>query len=290
MLRIGIVGSDNSHALAFAKLANVEKVFGDTVRVVTICGVQAERTQEVATGGNIPSIVGSPEEMLGNIDAAMVVHRHGDLHAANALPFLKKGMPVFVDKPIAIKLDDAKAILAAAKASGSLVTSFSSLRYGPDTVALAEEAAAAGELRLGTITGPCDFGSEYGGPFFYGTHATEICIRLFGEDVTSVSAVGYGDNKIATLKFANGAVATLNLVNKAHYVFHGLVIGKNGYAAREISAHGAYQEVMRLFLEMIRTGKRPLTDEQMLRPIRIVHAIARSVEAGGAEVALNSVQ
>jgi hypothetical protein len=36
MLRIGIVGSDNSHALAYGSLLNVEQAAGDAARAVAI--------------------------------------------------------------------------------------------------------------------------------------------------------------------------------------------------------------------------------------------------------------
>lgn len=290
MIRIGIVGSDNSHALAFSQLANVERAYGDEARVVAICGADPTRTREVADKGQIASIVSTPQDMLEHVDAAMVVYRHGDLHADNALPFLEAGVPTFVDKPFSISLDGARRMLSVASRTGALLTSFSSLRFCPDTIALTQAAAAAGPLRIGTFSGPCDFRSEYGGPFFYGTHTIEIALHLFGEAVRSVSTASHGGNVTATLRFDGGALVTLNLMGEAHYVFHGLVIGESGYAAAPISSTGAYQEGMSRFLEMIRSGSRPLGDAQMLNPIRILHAIVRSVATNGDAVEIAAVE
>ena len=50
MLRIGIVGSDNSHALIYSTMLNVEQVGGDEVRAVAIWGQEAERTREDQLG------------------------------------------------------------------------------------------------------------------------------------------------------------------------------------------------------------------------------------------------
>jgi predicted dehydrogenase len=49
MIRIGIVGSDNSHAIAFSKLCNLdEKLHVDGAKVVSIFGLDAARNKEVA--------------------------------------------------------------------------------------------------------------------------------------------------------------------------------------------------------------------------------------------------
>ena len=60
MIKIGMIGSDNSHALAFSKLANIDRVLGDRCRVVGIWGAEADRTQEVAREGGIETIVENP--------------------------------------------------------------------------------------------------------------------------------------------------------------------------------------------------------------------------------------
>ena len=126
MLRVGIVGSDNSHAVNYSRLANIEGVVGDTARVVAITGPDPERTKEVAGLGNIPEIVGTPQDLLGKVDAVLVVHRHGDLHLANALPFLEAGLPVYVDKPFTISLQDGAKLIRAAAKNNALLTSYSS--------------------------------------------------------------------------------------------------------------------------------------------------------------------
>ena len=131
MLKIGIVGSDNSHAIAYSKLANVTKVVGDKCRVVGIWGQEEARTKEVAEEGQIETIVDKPDDLVDMVDAAIVVDRHGGLHLEHALPFIEKGMPIYVDKPFAITLEDCREMLKSADASGSLITSFSPLRVAP---------------------------------------------------------------------------------------------------------------------------------------------------------------
>jgi len=285
MLRVGIVGSDNSHALAYATLLNVEKMAGDEARAVAIWGQEPGRTREVAEKGQIETIVDHWEDMIGQVDAVFVEDRHGDLHAAHALPFLERGLPVFVDKPIARSLADVRAILTAANASGAWVTSFSSLRITDTTEALAAEVAGIGEARVGQFAGPCDFESEYGGAIFYATHTVEIALRLMGEDLRSVSAVRSGKNVSVTAIWENGAIGTFSFLGDAQYHFHATVFGTEGLASGEILAnHDGYRLSAGIVLEGIKTGTRPYTDEQLVRPVAVVQAIHDSLAGNGTTV------
>jgi predicted dehydrogenase len=280
MLRIGIVGSDNSHALAYSKLANVEKIAGDECQVVGIWGQEPERTREVAGEGKIESIVETPGALLDLVDAVMVVDRHGGLHAEHALPFIEAGLPVYVDKPFAISVEDCSRMLEAAGKSGAPVSSFSSLRIAPATVALADEAASIGEVRTAHFAGPCDFESEYGGPFFYATHVAEIALRLLGEGVQTLRAARRGKNVSVQLVWDDDRLVSFTYRGDAAYHFHATLFGTEGMASREVSTAGGYDETLKAFLRMVESGESPLSGEQMLRPIRLVHAIENSLKNG----------
>lgn len=286
MTKIGIVGSDNSHAVAYSKLANIEGRAGDS-RVVAISGPDPERTKEVAGLGQIPEIVERPEDMIGKVDAILVVHRHGDLHAEHAIPFLKAGIPVYVDKPFAISLDDCQAMLDAASEGNALLTSYSSLRWAPTTGDLADKMESLGDVRVGQFAGPCDFESEYAGPFFYATHVAEIAFRLMGDDVRTVQATRSGKNVAVNLTFANEAIATFSYLGDAAYHFHATLFGTKDFAAAEIIAgDDAYAEGLNLFLDAVNSGKAPLTAQQLLTPIAFVHAMQESLASNGSLVEL----
>lgn len=290
MLKIGIVGSDNSHAIAYSKLANVSKIAGDKCRVVGIWGQEATRTQEVAAEGQIDTIVAKPEDLLDMVDAAIVVDRHGGLHLEHALPFLEKGLPVYVDKPFAISLSDCRTMLKAAEESGSLMTSFSPLRVAPATIALTESISKLGDIKVGHFAGPCDFESQYAGPFFYATHVAEIATKLLDDEVESLKATQSGKNVAVQVIWKRGTLTTFSYLGDAAYHFHATLFGTEGMIAQEIvGGYSSYGEVLKAFLLMIETQTRPLTNAQLLHPIAIVHAMQKSLSQGGVEVSLSEV-
>jgi predicted dehydrogenase len=287
MIRIGIVGSDNSHALAFAKLANIDRALGERCRVVGIWGADSAQAKSIAEEAQIERFVERPEALVDEVDLAVIVDRHGDLHAEHGLPFIERGMPVFIDKPFAIKLDDCRRMIDAARKSGSAVTSFSALRYAPAIEELAAALPELGAIKAAHFAGPCDFASPYGGPFFYATHVVEMALRLVGEDIESVRATRTGASVVVLVIWRSGAIGTFSLLGDAAYHFHATLFGATGMAAREIlgGAH-TYARTLEQIVHMAETGAVPLNEDQLLRPITIVHAIVESLEQGGSEVRL----
>ena len=282
MIRIGIVGSDNSHAIAFSKLCNVEgnELHVDGAKVVSIFGVDPERTQEVAQHGNIPKIVDTPEEMIGEIDLAMVVFRHGGLHRQYAEPLLRAGIPTFVDKPLALSPQDARALIAAAEKAGVPFTSFSTLRYSADMRTFVQEANEVGPFHFSSFAGPADRQSEYGGLPFYGVHIAEMMAALNGSGVKSVHAVENRETISASVVYEDDKTVTLNFLGKATYVFHMSVFGENGWKARALDSGTCYKDGMEIVLDMVNTGKWPLTKRELMESVLVLTAVEQSLVTG----------
>jgi predicted dehydrogenase len=281
MIRIGIVGSDNSHAIAFSKLCNVpdNNLRVEGAQVVAVFGEEEERTKEVAQEGSIPKIVEKPEDMIGEIDAALVVFRHGGKHRQYTEPFLKAGIPTFVDKPLAVSSSDAKAMLELADSNGTPLTSFSTLRYAGDMLSFKQEADEL-EITSAVFSGPADRESEYGGLPFYGVHIAEMMQALYGPGVRSVSATQHEKNIVAALHYEGGQMGTLNFFGDASYVFHMLAFGKKGWTGRALDASTCYRDGLEVVLEMVRSGKRPLSNAALMEPVRVLEAIEESLNSG----------
>lgn len=282
MFRLGIIGSDNSHADRFSQLANLENgVDGqkiEDVKVTHIYGTDPGRTKEVAENGKIPNIVSRSEDMLGHVDGVICVWRHGSKHMAATLPFLEAGVPAFVDKPLASSVADARKVIDAAEKARVGLTSFSTLRFAKPTVEfIASLPKEIGVPVSGVSTGPADLKSEYDGIFFYGIHAVELMNATFGYGCESVSATAHGDNCVVVCTFPGGVVATLNLLGKAAYVFHVSAFGTEGYQDFLVDSSTAYYDGMQMFVETMRTGKWPFTPDQLLEPVKILAAIDRSL-------------
>ena len=114
-VRAGIVGTG-----AIARRAHLPAARrSGTFQVVAVADVDRARAQAVATEFGVPAAYGSLEEMLKSsreIDA-VVICTPNHLHAAQAIASLEAGKHVLVEKPMATSLDDARRMVALAKAS-----------------------------------------------------------------------------------------------------------------------------------------------------------------------------
>jgi len=104
-------------------------------------------SEHIAASSNITNVVNSLEEMVGNVDAVLLARDDAANHYEMALPFLKAGIPIFIDKPLAIKISEAEKIWAAQQRPNQ-VFSCSSLRFAKELMLTAEEKEKIGPIKL----------------------------------------------------------------------------------------------------------------------------------------------
>jgi len=288
MLKIGMVGAENSHTAAIATVLNVDKRIPG-VRATCVWGETRTYARQAAEKGQIPEIVRDPAEMIGQIDAAVVDHRHGKLHLPAAKALLEAKIPLFIDKPFCYRLAEGKRFLARAKQLRVPVCSFSTL---PKQVAfqdLQKQVKKLGGINAVVSSGPCDIKSKWGGIFFYGIHQVDMILRLVGYDVTHVEVNrGKGQNHTATLYYGSGCTATMNLIGGGT-AFHMSALCDKGRVDQAIPMDASpYLNGVREFTRMFKTGKTTETPQTMLGPVAVLEALEKSVNRKGARVKVSS--
>lgn len=291
MLKIGILGSDNSHAERFSEILNLPdhpSYQADAeAQVVAIWGQDVERTQQVAQHGQIAEIVADPTDMLNSVDAVFCVTRHGGRHLELVRPYLQAGIPTFVDKPLATEPDDARAIVKLAQESGTPFSSFSTVRFSRDTQSFLQAAAQLGGVRAGIYTGPASRRNPYGGSIFYAIHSIELMLMTQGTGVQWVEAIeGPGVDEagngtvVAVCAWHDGTTATLELTVDAKYAFRATALGREGLQSVTLDISDCYHEGMKRILPCLRGEGNPVPTEEMVEAVQIGHAIDLSLDQG----------
>jgi len=282
-MKIGIIGAENSHAAAIAATVNIQKKFKG-VSVDYLWGETDEFAAKTAKAGAIPKIVKRPRDMLRNVDAVIVDHRHPKFHLAAALPFVKAGLPVFVDKPFCSQSAKGKEFLKTARKCGAAVTSFSVVPHQQSFVKFCDKLAPLGHIVAGETHGPCDLRSPYGGVFFYGIHQVDMALHAFGYNVSRVLLTRNGNGAAGQLIYSDGKIITMNLLKDGAPGFGISAVGDGGIAQqRVVFDKNAYLAGIRVFIDMFRTGKEPLTWEKMVRPVQVLEALQASLASGKVE-------
>lgn len=280
MIKLGIVGAENSHCRSIAKVCNIDQAVD--CRAVCVWGETPEFARESAAAGQIPTIVSDWREMLGTVDGVMIDHRHAKYHAEVATFFVEHDVPCFVDKPFTFTLAEGKQLCRLARQRGVPITSFSVKVLQDGFAEFRDALGEVGSVAFCTSSGPADIDSQYGGVFFYGIHQVDPVIELFGPAVETVSLRRCGRNALATLWYGEGPVVTINCLNNGLSTFHASVVGDKGILdwtfGRDPAPHLAGAK---LFTEMFRTGVEPIAHERMLAPIAVLEALAESLRSGG---------
>lgn len=281
MLRIGIIGSENSHTVAIAKLCNVEKKVD--ARVELVWGETDDFAKKAAEGGQIPTIVKDWREMLGKVDGVMIDHRHAKHHAAPALFFVKNNVPTFVDKPFTFTLAEGKKLSALARRKKVPLTSFSVIPLQQSYAAFKAKVAELGPLSTLTTMGPADIRSEYGGVFFYGIHQVDAIVDLLGPTVQTVQVLKHGVNAIAFLTCKDGPMVTMNCIKGGVHKFHWTVAAEKGILDwNHDNDASPYLTGLNTFVGMFKTRQEPFEHKRFLAPIAILEAMAKSLKTGKA--------
>lgn len=279
MLRIGMVGVNTYHAEAFTRIFNGgpdESPRIDGARITHVWpGEHSERLDELETMlGPYDVRVAGTADLIDAVDGVLILDDTdgGARHAALATPFLFAGMPVFVDKPMTTDYAEAAHLFEVAEQHNAPLFSSSALRF---PVEIDRDAIAAlGKLSSIVSIGPGEW-------FYYGVHAVEVVGAVTGDRPVSVHRFAMEEKDIAVVTYASGLASVIMTLRDAGYLFKVAVYGEHGsYTFSVDDGMGFYTNEMAAFVEMIRTGTPPVTPQQTLDVLAILHAGIRSAEEG----------
>ncbi len=220
LLGYGAIGHEHSRA--------VRHVEG--LHLAAVC--DADPARVAAALAAAPSARGYPDaaHLMADADVDLVVvSTPPDTHAAWARAALEAGKHVVVEKPFAIRTEDADAVLALARERALTALVYQNRRFDPDHLAVkrAVDAGSVGEpfhveAFVGGYGHPCNLwhsDAEVSGGAFYdwGAHVLDQLLDLLPGPVEHVTAVEHkrvwldvtnADHSRVTLRLASGAEAT----------------------------------------------------------------------------------
>lgn len=298
MVRIGFLGSENSHADLFAAMFNgydksVQGEFDD-IRAVATYSTYPGVDEKMQEKYGIEFIAKSPEEMLGKIDAAVVTARDGRLHAQMARPFIEAGIPVFIDKPFTQDEDEAIELARLARDKGVPLMGGSCLKICPETKAAIRFAEELREKNIpiigGTVMAPVSLENEWGGFFFYAGHLAEICLPVFGYYPQWVSASESKNGVALIVHYDDFDVTGLYTAGRWDYevqIFTPQELDEtkpdHKNLTQPITLDMAFVEEARTIARTLRTGRMEHTYEELIQPVMFLNAVYRAMKSGKRE-------
>lgn len=239
--------------------------------------------RQVAKAALIPNVVERSEDILGQVDAAIIATDKGHEHVSRCRPFVEAGLPVFVDKPMV----DNEANLRVFRewvAAGAQIMSSSCMRYCKEYMPYRASTHELGEIRFAGITTPKTWER-------YGIHALEGIYPILGPGFLSARNTGNRNRNVVHYKHLCGSDAVVVAVADMYGAFGVLQLcGTSGHAQAAMSdTFYAFKAQLAGFLGYLRTGVRPFPFAETEELMRMLIAGIRSREEGGREVSLSEI-
>lgn len=295
-LRIGIIGLDTSHVIAFTKVLNdptqPDHIPGGKVVAAFKGGSpdlksSYERvdkfTAELQDKYQI-KLVNSIPELCNLVDAILLESVDGRVHLEQARQAFPCKKPVFIDKPLSASFQDAVEIAALGRKYGTPWFSTSSLRYTP-AYQQAKTGETTGKIHGAESSGPAALDPTNPGFFWYGIHAVESLYTVMGPGCERVTMTSTENYDLAVGVWKDGRIGTVRGLRAGKQVYSIMVFGEKG-AAYFPAENVSYVPMLKHIMTFFQTGKVPIPNEETLEIMAFIEAAETSRKQGGTPVPL----
>lgn len=295
--RVGIIGLDTSHCIEFAKALNNPQAGPEFAGYKLVAAYPTAGSPDIPDSINRVAgfteqikkqgveIVGSIDELLKKVDVVLLETLDGRKHMEQALPVIKAGKRMFIDKPVSASLKDVITIFDTAKKHNVPVFSSSSLRY----MNTAQEVVQG---KMGKVLGadtfsPATLEKSHADLFWYGIHGVEILFTVMGKGCKSVVRVHTEGTDLAVGTWEDGRIGTFRGTRTGKHDYGGTVFGEKGELY--LGTFGGYDTLLVKIIEFFKTGIPAVDPSETIELYAFMEAADESKRKGGAPVDLEKV-
>ena len=284
MFKIAILGVENSHADAFA-----EFIKGGLYPDVEIFGVYSDEKDALDNFAAKYGVKAMTDyaELVGKVDGIMITARHGKIHYLYAEPYMKTGIPMFIDKPITVSVEDAENLVASAKKYGVRLCGGSTCGFVEEVKEMREimRNGSIGKCIGGSVIAPLCYSEQYGGFFFYAQHLVQILINVFGTGVEDVYAVKDKYHTYTVMFRYKNFIVSGNFAGLDYskmYYFDVTAYGSEKVESRNFDIEkNDFHHEMTDMLDLLNGKPQKQTFEEFIYPVYLLNAIEKSAKING---------
>lgn len=286
MMKLGLIGLDTSHSIKFTEVIN-----GDGGQYPGFNGLQVvtclrfpspfqsepdqdQRQRRLEALG--VSVTRNFDAAVAGVDGLLIEINDPAQHLAYMHRAVALGLPVFLDKPPAANLAEAREIARLVQAAGIPCWSSSSLRFGQEFQAACARVPQPVLINIHAALGTAAAGSSV---VWYGVHGVEMVVAAMGRGAQQVRAFDDGLGVIAWIGYANKRRALLEL-NRGRSVYGGLLEQAQTLAAFQADNAHIYDGLLAALRDFFLAGTIPVPFDETLEVQAILDAIDESLPHG----------
>lgn len=299
IIRAGIIGTDTSHAVHFTRILNDPDAQGALARVQVVAAYpggspdipsSANRVRKIADKlrGMGITIHDSIQSMLKEVDVVLLTSIDGRPHLEQAIPVIRAGKPLYIDKPLAGSLAEAIAIDMLAERHNVPWFSASSLRFGPGIHRYRKGSEKTGRIVGVSAWSPAPIEPHHPDLFWYGIHGVEILYTIMGPGCVSITRTHTKGTDVVTGTWADGRIGVFRGIRKGPHTYGAIVFGEKAIV-RTADFQG-YKHLVKEIAEFFVTRDPPVSNEQTLEIYTFMAAADVARYQGGEPVKLAQVR
>ena len=235
----------------------------DGVQVTHAWTQDPKITKTLCNACRISNPVKVAEDMIGHVDAVIIARDDHEHHLAMAMPFLKAGLHVFIDKPLSLDVNELRFFRPFLE-NGRLM-SCSGMRYARELDEARVLLADYGEIKLvrGAILNSWEK---------YGVHLLDAILNVIRSKPISVESIDARHASLA-LQMEDGCLVQLDALGDIGRCFRVDIFGTRNITSHEITDNfSMFRRTLWHFLEAIKTGRPAIESEQTLSMMRTLIA------------------
>ena len=297
VIRVGIIGLDTSHAIAFTKILHDAK-HPDLAGVRVVAAFPGGSPDLPSSRDRVPEytkqmretfgaeIVDSIPALLERVDVVMLESVDGRPHLEQARPVFEAGKPVFIDKPLAASLADAVAIAELGKKHNVPWFSSSALRYTP-VFHGARKNEKIGDVLGALAWSPSPTDPTHPDLFWYGIHGVETLFTIMGPGCESVTRTNTPGADVVTGTWQGGRTGTFRGIRNGKADYGAIVFGSKEITA--MGGFGGYDPLVVEIAKFFKTKQPPVSADETLEIIAFMEAAEESKRQEGKPVKIADV-
>ena len=291
VIRLGIIGLDTSHVIAFTRYLNDPK---NETGCRVVAGFPGGSPDFPASANRVEKyteqlrekfgleIVDSIEELCKKVDGILLESVDGRPHLAQACIAIAAGKPIFVDKPVADDLSDVIELFQLAKENNVPCWSSSAARFG-EGVAGARDKKELGRIVACDVFGSSSWAEHHPSLYLYGIHAVEPLFTVMGTGCETVRRIKTERGDMAIGVWKGGRIGTFRDLRGGKSDFPTIIYGSEKMSTGKSSGYGPLLvEIVKFF----KTGKPPVSAEETIEIYAFMSAADESAAQGGAAISI----
>jgi len=294
VMRIGMIGLDTSHVIAFTKIINDSK---NNYGCKVVAGYPGGSPDMPASADRVEKftsqlrdelgveIVDTIEELCSKVDGVMLESVDGRPHLEQAMPVIKASKPLFVDKPVAASLEDVIEIFRLAKQNNVPCWSSSAYRYG-DAIAGIHGNPEAGEIKGCDVFGSTSWTEHHPDLYLYGIHPVTALFAVMGTGCRSVSRFRTDSSDLVVGVWQDGRIGTFRDLRGGKSEAEVIVYGTKGMVKVESAG---YKPLVDEIVKFFKTGKVPVSADETIEIYAFMSAADESKALDGAPVSIKAL-